>query len=84
MKATCFRIVNNSKRDILLWPNDIELQKEWGMYIAAGTFKFCDYRMQGLIYAIDFDECHFNFVGLKRKIKPKNIHKHQVFLEIYE
>lgn len=77
-KTTMFQITNYSKKDLYLWPMDEKIQEEWGMLIKAGEFVIKDLTFLKII--IDLDECYFQFRGMKRKIRPKNISKYNVDL----
>jgi len=74
--ASWIRISNHSHRDIYLWPIDEELRKQWGLIIKAGQYIILDFAIQK--YQLDLDACFFQFHGMKRKIKPKNIEKYKV------
>lgn len=74
--ATYIRISNFSHRDVFLWPIDEELRKQWGLVIKANEFIMLDFSMQK--YQLDIDQCFFQFKGMKRKIKPKNVSKYKV------
>lgn len=74
-------ISNNSNTDVLLWPNDEKLQKHWGLLIRSGEFRILYFAMYG--YAFDINECFFQFKNMKRKIKPKNIKKYGVQVELF-
>lgn len=78
--ASWIRISNHSHRDLYLWPIDEELQKEWGLLIKEDQFIILEMSMQR--YKLDIDACFFQFKGMKRKIKPKNIAKYQVELQV--
>ena len=80
-KTTMFQITNYSRKDVYLWPIDERMAEEWGMLIKAGEFIIKD--LTFLKMSIDFDECYFQFRGMKRKIKPKNISKYNVDLVIF-
>lgn len=74
--ASYIRIENCALKDVYLWPIDEELQKHWGLLIAAGHYIILDFALQK--YQLDIDACFFQFKGMKRKIKPKNIAKYKV------
>lgn len=74
--SSWINISNHAHRDIYLWPIDEELQKHWGIIIKAGHTIILDMAIHN--YQIDIDECFFQFKGMKRKIKPKNIEKYKV------
>lgn len=82
--ATVFSISNQSEIDIVLWPKDEVLRKEWAILIKAGHAILKDFRFRGLsYYTIDLDECYFQFVGKNRKkISVDNVEKYGVVWEI--
>lgn len=81
MKASYIRISNNSYRDVFLWPKDEEMRKHWGLVIKASEYVILDFVMQK--YQLDLEECFFQFKGLKRQIKPKNISKYKVDVQTW-
>jgi hypothetical protein len=74
--STYIRISNLSHRDVFLWPIEEELRKQWGFIIKSKEFIMLDFSTQK--YQLDIDECFFQFKGMKRKIKPKNVYKYKV------
>lgn len=83
-KATCFKITNQSKKDVILYPKSGNYNPEWAIYVRSGCFVFKDFRFMGLDYAIDFDQCYFQFQGGKRKWRVKSIEKQGIEVEIVE
>ena len=81
MKTNFFIITNETHKDAFLLPIDRELQREFGILIKANHFIIKDFRNKGLDYALDFEEFYFQFSGYKRKIKPKNAHKHGILIQ---
>lgn len=79
MKANIIMISNFSTKPLVLYPLNPGYNGDFIVFCKPDSCVIIDLIPMNRVLFLD--ECYFQFLGTNRKIKPKNISKHNVSLE---
>lgn len=79
MKANIITISNFSTKPLVLYPLNPRYDGDFIAFCKPDCCVIIDLVPMNRVLFID--ECYFQFMGMKKKIKPNNIYKHNVCLE---